>query len=249
MLPGMALVVAAAGSLSLTYKGHGLVNRVNNPGATTMNYATVSNGSAPVAGDLVVWHWMIGLESYDTSPVTDGRRQDLTGSGWVQDNKPEIMGAVDGSALLVSTILAKQVTAGDISSPPTIQPESDFAVNYGKWTAYTVAGTISSLTIPVHTRNDGGASAPANVAVDSSAINPPEVAITSVFSSGTDGAIQLSGITLDHELSQANLGDYFTANTDIRIGEKFDVGGASYTLSKGDDGNQNVLAGGYVKAT
>lgn len=232
--------------MTLAYKGHGSVFG-DGSSATTMNYGTVAAGSAPAAGDLVVWLWYIGVEFYDTSPLTDWRRADLTGAGWVQNNQPGIIPAADNSVLAVGSVLAKVVAAGDISSPPTIAPaNTGMAGNFGTWVAYSVTNAIASLTIAAATRLSSGSSAPASIGVDSSALTPPAVALTFVVSGGTDGSIQMSGITLDQEASRANLGGYYTATADVRAGLKLDVGGAAYTVSKGDDGDLNFLLAGYV---
>lgn len=87
------------------------------------------------------------------------------------------------------------------------------------------------------------------MSVDSSSLAPSTAAITFALVTGTDGSIQLTGITLDKELSQANLGEYYTGAMDIRVGVKLDLGGAAYTLSKGDDGAGNMLVGGYVSVS
>jgi len=244
-----ALLGLGAPGLTLTYKGHGSVFSDVNTGPT-LNYSTVNGGSAPAAGDLVCWKFH-GTEYYDNSPLDDGRRRDLTGAGWVQSNNPAIPGAGAPSFTQdVSMILAKVVVAGDISSPArafgdgTLQAGITGASGY--WVAFTVAGTINSLTIPVHDRQYGNTAAPANVAVDSSALNPPAIAITLVSAIGDDDSIQLSGITLDNEVTKLNYGQYYSGNVDHRAGHKRDVGGASYTLSKGDDGSLNALHGGYV---
>jgi hypothetical protein len=233
----------------LAYKGHGVVFKDAGPSATTMNYGTVAAGSAPSAGDLVVWIWFIGVEAYDNSPLTDWRRQSLTGSGWVQANQPGIPPASgENSDAYVASVLAKVVEAGDISSPPTIQPgiDADNAANYGMWVAYSVTGSIASLTIPAATRNSTGGSAPAGISVDSSDLSAPDLAISFAMAAGTDNSVQLSGIVLDKELTQNNLGEYFTGPVDLRVGVKMDVGGGSYTITKGDDGSANLLFAGYV---
>lgn len=234
--------------MTLTYKGHGSVFRDGaGSGATTMNYGTVASGSAPAAGDLVVWVWYFGAEFYDTSPLTDWRRADLTGAGWAQNNQPAIIPAADATVLYVGSVLAKVVSAGDVSSPPTILPANTVSAgNFGMWIAYSVTGAIASLTIPAATRNSSGASAPGSIGVDSTALTPPAVALTFAVSSGTDGSMQINGITLDREASQANLGGYYTSTADVRAGVKLDVGGAAYTISKGDDGDVNFLFAGYV---
>jgi hypothetical protein len=187
---------------------------------------------------------MIGYERYVASPLADWRRKDLTGQGWTQVDQPPVPVA-DSANNYVNSALAKVVTSGDVSSPPTLQSVADFAMNYGMWVAYSVSGA-AVVTIPEATRNNGGASAPASIALDSTALTPPAAAITFVLSSGTDGSISLSGITLDHEVSQNDLGQYYTGTLDVRVGVKFDLGGAAYTVSKGDDGTGNVLFAGYV---
>lgn len=238
--------------LSLTYKGHGRVFVETGAGDTTMNYGTVLGGSAPAAGDLVCWHWLAN-DSYDTSPVEDDRRNDLTGLGWVQNNQPAIIGAVDAVEMKASTMLAKVVTSGDLSSPAVFMEDTTFAnsfMNWGFWVAFSVVGTVASLTIPTHVRNVGGGTnetnAPTSIPVDSSALNPPAAAVTFGWGTGTDDSPTLAGVTWDVELTQNNFGQYFDTTLDIRAGYKLDVGGASYTVSKSDDGQANALAAGYI---
>lgn len=248
-LPGMTpVVINNSPYFTLTYKGHGTVWKDAGPIETTMNYDTVVEGSAPAAGDLVVWVWMIGYERYELSPLREWRRIDLTGDGWVQNNQPAPMTTEDTEFYVTST-LAKVVEASDISTPLAIQPgiDADIAANYGFWIAYTVSGSITNLSIPSMTRNYSGGSSPSNISFDSSALTPPESSITVAMSFGSDDSMQLSGITLDKEVSQNDLGDYLTDTADIRVGVKLDVGGASYTLSKGDDGSSNMLLGGYIE--
>lgn len=246
-----ALLSAGDAPLSLTYKGHGKTHgdpfdSVNN---RTLNYGTVLGGSAPVAGDLVCWLVGVPVESNTVADADRFVRLNV-GNGWAQANHPSMPALGASWFAEAHSILAKVVDASDISSPLAWffagSNTNDFIAAHGFWIAYSITGNVSSVTVPALTTNYGGASAPANVAVDSSALNPPAAAITLAASEGTDGSIQLSGITLDFEETQANWGQYYSSTLDSRFGAKLDVGGASYTLSKGDDGDLNALAGGYV---
>jgi hypothetical protein len=237
------------GAPSLTYRGHGRTS--GDPSTTadarSLNYNTVLGGSAPVAGSLVCWlggfvseYWNAG--SSDFCRIT-------AGGGWEQNSSPTPLQNAFGSVIYgVITILAKEVTAGDISSPVDwCLSDGALANAHAFWIAYDVTGSISSLTIPLANRSYNGASAPSNLTIDSSALTGDETAITMANAIGTDGSIQLSGITLDYEETQNDIGVYFDWGADVRYGAKLDVGGASYTLSKGDDGALNGLGGGYVK--
>lgn len=209
----------------LTFKGRG--TRSGTDG--TLSYGTVTEGSAPVAGDLVIWNsaW---LAFAGVAP------SDLTGSGWIQDYLKNT-----DTYDIGHIVLAKVVSASDVSSPPTIgNPTYGLAA---MWAAFTVSGNISALSINGHDVNYGGASAAASVAVDSSVLSSPETAITLIHGNGTDGSIAVTGITLDKSITIAN---YDGGTQDAQLGYKLDVGGASYTIAKVDDGTVNSIAAAYV---
>lgn len=244
MIPGSIGSRRFRQPLQLVYRGHGEVFQDGASAVETrLGYSTVLGGVGPVVNDLVLWNVFVGAE-YDT----DTLRQDLTGLGWTQSNAPSISVS---SFLLVSSILAKIITASDISAPPLFheEPTAGNAADYGMWVAYRVVGAPVNLSIPSHNRTSGGSSAPGNVSINSSSLSSDEIAITAAMATGTDNTIQLSGITLDTEISRLDIGGYSTFNMDVRIGVKLDVGGANYTLSKGGDGQGNTLHGGYLRVS
>lgn len=218
---------------SITYKGHGHVYDSGETNDLSMSYANVDGGSAPAAGDLVVWLMLAGDPS-GVTPILD-----LTGSGWAQARS-----YVD--TFLGSTILAKVVNAGDLSSPPVVV---DDPVNgsIGFWIAYSIDGTISVLSVPVLNGRYSGNSAPANQSVDSSALEPPNVAITIAGGGGDDGSpsTAISGATADITFTSAN-NQWIAGGAETRFIVNATVGGASVTVSKSDDGIYNHLASGYV---
>lgn len=247
------LMASQIPALALTYKGHG--SNHGDPfdvtNARKLAYGTVLGGSAPAAGDLVCFLLGGGTESNDATAANRFVRITI-GNGWTQANSPAIS-AVGNSSFSPVSMAAKVVQASDISSPPDWffagSGTNGFVATHSFWIAYSVVGVITSVTIPSFQTNNGGNSAPANVAVDSSALNPPAAAITMAGAFGSDGSISLSGITLDFEETKNDWGEYYTGGEDSRMGAKLDVGGASYTLSKGDDGSGNYLSGGYVSVS
>ena len=216
--------------ITLAQKGYGYVEGASSTANLTLGYGTVSGGSAPAAGDLVVW---IVYALDNTAQAID----DLTGSGWSQDRRYV-------SGLLCSSVLAKVVVAGDVSSPPTgvTAPTSYSAA---MWVAYTVTGTVSTLTVTNHDSEYGSGSAPASDAQDSTAVPDDEYAITVAFGGGNDGTIGLnwSGATPDVAFQVSNLGG---STTDVEFAAELSLGGASITISKDDDGALNSLASAYV---
>lgn len=220
---------AVAGSI--VQKGYGTVAGGGDTNNLAMGYGTVVSGSAPAAGDLVCW--IVFAQDTVGSPVVD-----LTGSGWVQNTNRDAGGAVDIS------ILAKIVVAGDISSPPTVISGPDRG-SVGLWVAYTVTGT-PTLSANAADVNWGGAAAPSNVAVDSSALNSPDVAVTLAVATGTDGSIQHTWTGATEDLTATLTNAWNTATGDASFKAGADIGGVSVTLSKGDDGSANAIGGGYI---
>lgn len=220
--------------LGLTFKGRGTVNGALGADAV-LNYSTVAEGAAPVAGDLVVWNNMIYY-------ATPSAANDLTGSGWTQSGV--FAGGSPGSQHVV---LAKTVISTDISSPPTLAIGSGVNMIAGlAWFAYTISGRPPTLAVGDHTNVYTGASGPTARSVDSTALNPPAVSITLGCGLGTDGSITMSGITFD---KTSTLTNFSSSSLDLASGIKLDVGGAAYTISKTDDDTFNALGAAYISAS
>lgn len=218
--------------LALTYRGHGHVYGASATSDLAMSYANVDGGSAPVASDLVVWMVLAGD---NVSPVND-----LTSVGWTQG-----LSGVVGSAF-EATLLGKVVSAGDLSSPPTVIT-APIGGSIGLWVAYSFIGTISSLSVSTVNAQYPNADAPTNQSCDSSSLNPPSVAITFGAGGGNDGSpsMAISGAAADISFtSAANIWFFGTGETQFLVNAS--VGGANITFSKGDDGGANHMASGYV---
>lgn len=220
-------------ALSLTQKGYGYIEGASNTANLALSYANVSAGSAPSAGDLVVW--MVMGKDTSAQPIDD-----LTGSGWTQSR-------VYATGEMGSSILAKVVSAGDIASPATVVT-SPTAGSAAMWVAYSVAGSVASLTANSLQIEYSGASAPsASDTVDSSALTSEQYAITLSFGGGSDGDISLSwsGATPDIQFQRTNV--YETSSGDIEWGVHLAAGGESVVISKSsDDGSYNSLSTGYI---
>jgi hypothetical protein len=219
-------MLGSGGSVSgLTQKGYG---RRYSSASRTLSYANVESGSAPEAGDLVVWFW---LASDDAAAFND-----LTSSGWAQGSaQPSNTGAC---------MLAKVVVAGDISSPATILTGS--TTGAGFWVAYTISGTIASLSISAISVQSSGSSAPSNQTKDSSALNAPDIAITIGAGGGDDGSpsMAMSGATADIDFTTG--ANVWNGSWESQFLVDLAVGGANITFSKGDDGSGNHMASGFV---
>lgn len=227
-----SLDVEASGP-TLAQKGYGHVYGASNTADLAMSYANVDGGSAPAAGDLVIWFAL----GYDTvaSPVVD-----LTGSGWTQGSN--VWNATDDLGL---TILAKVVSAGDLSSPPTMIDDPTQG-SIGFWVAYSVSGSVSSLSVPTPSCERAGADAPSNQ-VQNSAGAAPAYAITIGMggtSSGTP-SLTMTGATADITFTTAaNVWGSSTYEGKFLV--DLAAGGANITFSKSDDGSANHMASGYV---
>jgi hypothetical protein len=220
------------GTLELSLRGHGY-SQVAAEGNLTLNYNTVRSGSAPVAGDLVVWC---------VRAADDGGDPMNTISGWTQQR------AYTGSAL-GSSVLAKVVTASDISSPATVASSIQYG-GTGMWIAYQVtSGRVSNLGIGGYSAKYGGTSGVSSTVVDSTSIPDDEYAITVAFGAGTNATIDLSaagmGSDIQFQLTPGSPGGSvnveFIANTSL--------GGVSTTLSMPDEGNGNATLGAYVQVS
>ena len=222
--PGGAVI-----PFGLTLKGYGRV-QFQGSGARTLNYSTVASGSAPVAGDLVVW---ICARLYNGGGGIPDPFDNLTGSGWAQQRV-----TLNGDQQ-IGSILGKVVVAGDISSPPTILDETLSGTGMFMWTAYSISGVVSSVSALGISMNYGDNGAPSSIPVNSSGIIG--YAITVAEKSGDDGSLQLGGVTWDNQQS------FDGSLIDFLAGSKLDGGGASYTVTGGDDGFFNSLLAGYIQ--
>lgn len=218
-----------APSLLLTQKGYGYAQSVGGTGNVTLGYGTVSSGSAPVAGDLVVWT----VYAYDNAAQAIN---DLTGSGWTQDRR-----YIAGS--LCSSVLTKVVVAGDVSSPPT-GVTAPTAGSVAAWVAYTITGSVSALTVNNHDSEFSSASAPASDIQNSTTIPGESYSITVACGGGSDDNIGLnwSGATPDFSFQRTNI----DSGIDVKFDGVLVLGGANVTISKDDDGTLNSLFSAYV---
>lgn len=229
----LALLPKGADPPVLTQKGYGHVYGASDTADLTLSYANVDGGSAPAAGDLVVW-LAFAVDS-GGSPVAD-----LTGSGWTQSTD------WDGGIGIGGVLLTKVVVAGDVSAPPTIV-SAPTSGSVGFWAAYSFTGVVSSLTIPDFNFQYAGAAAPSNEACDSSALSAPAVAITIAGGGGSDGSpsMSISGAAANITFNTA-ANVWFAGTVEDTFLVNMTIGGASITFSKGDDGNTNHLAAGYI---
>lgn len=224
-----ALMPKAAIPLGLTQKGYGRTS-VPTTANLALDYGTVVGGSAPDAGDFVVWV-VIAYNSGDP-------RNDLTGSGWTQSNH-----AVQSSTYW-SSVLAKIVSAGDISSPPTIVTAPDLGA-VGFWVAYTKTGSHSSISIPFNTYKQASAAAPTNTRVPASGIDGPLVVVG--LGSGDDGTPTLT-LSSGEDGSQSATNLMLSGTMDfLHKWKLYSTTGADVTVSKSDDGNANSSVGAYVR--
>jgi hypothetical protein len=113
------------------------------------------------------------------------------------------------------------------------------------WVAFTYTGS-PTLTANAAGVNEGGSSAPSNVTVNSSSVLSPDVAVMMSVATGNDGTIQhnWSGATEDFTLTLPD--NSFQTSGEGSLKAAALDGGASVTLSKGDDGNINSIGGGYI---
>lgn len=221
----------------LTQKGYGHVYGASNTANLAMSYANVDGGSAPAAGDLVVWFVLSRRSSPSSSP-----NNDLTGSGWVQGNN-YVTGFTGAS------ILAKVLVSGDLSSPPTIVTSPQFG-SLGFWVAYSFTGAINALAVSMINQQFSSASAPSNQVVNSTSIASTDTAITLGTGGGDDGSpsLAMSGATADiNWTTAANI--WISAIGENQYLVKKSVGGANITFSKGDDNANNMMASGYVQVS
>jgi len=219
----------AGGGLTLTQKGYG-ISDTGGTGNITLNYSSVSAGAAPAAGDLVVW--MVAAFDDGAQPIND-----VSGSGWTQSRAYV-------STFLGASILAKVVTAGDISSPATIVTSPTDGAS-GTWVAYSLGASISSLSVSSLQAEFSDAGGPSSDAVNSTGIGPNAIAITTSFGTGSDDDISLSwsGATPDIQFQRSVLR---LGAIEVEYAAKKSVGGVSVTVSKSDDGTYNSIATGYV---
>tara|TARA_R110000772_G_scaffold99174_1_gene198762 strand:- start:37454 stop:38143 length:690 start_codon:yes stop_codon:yes gene_type:complete len=160
------------GGLTLTTRGYGWEEGDRTPG-----YGTVVSGSAPSAGDLVIWHGF----TYDTDSIGGG--------GWT------VLGT-EYVAYNRCALLYKIITASDISSPPTLCVAGfDWA---WQWHAF-------EPSVPISIRNTGFTSSgsdgnPSSMNLNESAEASPGVILSghsSYDGTPTSGNTSWSGATPD----------------------------------------------------
>ncbi len=218
----------------LTQKGYGYIEGAGDTATLALSYANVSAGSAPSAGDLVVW-MVLGFDNAAQCI------NDLSGSGWTQSR-------VYADGMNCVSMIGKVITSGDIASPPTAvtSPTNGSA---GMWVAYSFDGSISITVNSLSTQHSAG-SAPSSDALNSTALGTNEYAITMGFGTGTDGTISLTwtGFGPDIQFQRDNVMASGTA--DVEWAAHMFEGGQSVTLSKSsDDGNWNSIGSGYFAIT
>lgn len=219
--------------VTLTYRGHGHVFGSSNTANLAAGYGNVDGGSAPVAGSLVVWI-AAGFDTGST-PVVD-----LTGSGWSQQRSY--------ASSWGSTIAAKVVVSGDISSPPNIVTAPTNG-SVGFWVAYNVTGTPAAITVASLSGNYSGASAPSSQVVNSSGVASNAQVVTVAFGGGNDGSpnLTLTGATATH--SYTTPGNAYCSTLESIFRELCTTGGVNVTFSKTDDTDGNHMVSGYVSVT
>ena len=228
-----ALLGDGTASLVLTQKGYGHVYGASLTANLAMSYANVDGGSAPAAGDLVVWI-AAGADSAG-DPVAD-----LTGSGWAQGT-----GTWSAANDVNAAIFAKVVVAGDLSSPPTMisAPESG---SIGFWVAYSISGSVTSLSVSSILQEYSGTSAPSNQVQDSTG-GAPKYAVTLGLGGTSSGSptLTLTGATTDIDFATA-ANVWIISQSEDRLKVNLSAGGANVTFSKADDGSGNHMISGYV---
>jgi len=239
MLPGTFNPFTAAPAIILTQKGYGTAQGANETANLTLNYGTVGSGSAPAAGDLVVWH----VWAYDEggSPLNS-----LTGSGWSQSSVIN-----PNSDPIYMRGYAKVIVSGDVSSPPTAitGPQKG---GVGAWVAYTVTGKpVETLTLSAAAGAQGAGisfnDAVASVGLDMSAISGP--AFASTMLTGSDGSINQgwTGATPDGSQSQSDFGfDGIMDFTHYWKAYQDSIAGDNITAVGGDNGAINTNSVFYV---
>lgn len=218
----------------LTFKGRGFKYVDNTTTNLVLDYGTVSAGSAPAAGDVVVWLW-------SSNPwFGSGYTTNSLASPWVQS----------GPTTSISTqcmIAAILMDAGNLSSPPTwVTTSTTGTYQFASWFAFSVSGAAPTVAIGSLSAAGGGASTPANVTADSSALNSPAVAITVCHVNGDDGSISFTGVTMDSSQQETNR---LAGTVDCLWGHKLDVGGAVNTFTGVDNGGGNGQWCGYVSCS
>jgi hypothetical protein len=239
MLPGTYNPFSGEAIIILTQKGYGTAKGANETANLTLNYGTVGSGSAPVAGDLVIWH----VWAFDTgaSPINS-----LTGSGWSQSSVIN-----PSSDAIYMRGYAKVLVAGDISSPPTAvtSPEQGAV---GAWVAYTVTGKpVTTLTFAGEAGERGSGlsyvNAVSNVSLNMSSVDGP--AFASTMLTGSDGSVNQgwTGATPDGSQSANDFG--FTGVMDYTHYWKVyadSIVGDNITAVGGDNGAINTNSVFYV---
>jgi hypothetical protein len=239
MLPGTFNPFTSAPAIILAQKGYGTTKGANETANLTLNYGTVGSGSAPTAGDLVIWHvWAFDI---DASPINS-----LTGSGWSQSSVIN-----PNSDPIYMRGYAKVLVAGDISSPPTAIT-APTAGGVGAWVAYTVTGKpVTTLTLTGASGAVGGGfsftDAVSSVGLDMSSVTGP--AIASTMLTGSDGSINQgwTGATPDGSQSQSNFGfDGIMDFTHYWKAYQDSIAGDNITAVGGDNGVINTNSVFYV---
>ncbi len=214
--------IASSGPDFVAFKGAGW-NRVS---AATLpsSYGNVISGSAPAAGDFVLW-MCVGENTSGTYASPSGWTRNVTSNTTV-------------------AAFSKIAAAGDISSPPSLHTGGD-GVMVAMWICYTVQ-SVTTTTHFSYTGQGSNTSAPSNQSIAASGATGP--LISASLGTGTDGSIGLgwSGATASQSPSAANIGG---GTQDVIAFVKTyanGVSGEAITASKPDDGSFNALISLYV---
>lgn len=223
--------------LSLAYKGRGFKAIDGTATNLVLNYSSVSDGSAPAAGDVVVWYF------HSTLWFGTGYTVNSLSSPWVQAGPSTT--SPGASQYGMAGIL---MNAGNLSSPPTwITVPSVGAYLFATWFAFSVTGPPPTVAMGTIAGSGVSANAPASVTADSSALNPPAVAITVSHRDGDDGTISpFTGVTMDSSQQENNI---LNSTIDCLWGHKLDIGGAVNTFTGVDNGGGNGSWCGYVSCS
>lgn len=179
---------AGGGGVPLTaisQKGYGIVE-MSDGTVTTLEYGTVQGGSAPAAGDFVIWI------ASGSDATFSNINQFVLPEGWVS----QTIGPVGSNSF--QAVFSKVLTAEDISSPPAVTTiESN---THLVWVAYDITGDISDITIE-HLTGSSVSGTPPNQTVLGSGMSSPLVILGMALNASSTVSLNWSGATPDGSAS------------------------------------------------